>query len=148
MRAVLRGILAVLAGIVVLTIASFGIEAAIGSWITDHLPQVWALLIMLAYTMLSVAAGGYVTAWLAARSPVRHAVIMGVLEAAMTVWVVVKLPGHGGPLWPGIAAIVLTVPAAWSGGVMRMKQHSALDADHMRSLGQMRSLPPEGGYDT
>jgi len=76
---------------------------------------------MLAYTMLCVAVGGYVTAWLARRSRVRHAVIMGVLEAAMTVWVVVTLPGHG-PLWPGVAAIVLIVPAAWSGGAMAMKR--------------------------
>jgi hypothetical protein len=121
-RPLLRGILAVLAGIIVLTIVSFGIEAAVGPWITGHLPQVWARLIMLAYTMLSVAAGGYVTAWLALRSRLLHAVIMGALEAAMTAWVVVKLPGHGGPLWPGIAAIVLIIPAAWSGAMIYARQ--------------------------
>lgn len=128
----IRSILAVLAGIVVLTIASFGIEAVAGPLMLRMFPQAlpnqaamgqntWARLFMLAYTMLSVAAGGYVTAWLARRSRVRHAVIMGALEAAMTVWVVATLPGHG-PLWPGIAAIVLIVPAAWSGGAMAVKR--------------------------
>jgi hypothetical protein len=70
---VIRSILAVLAGIAVLTIISFGIEAAADPLMMRMFPQAlptraalsqnqWATLFMLTYTMLSVAAGGYVTA--------------------------------------------------------------------------------------
>jgi len=44
-----------------------------------------ASLFLPTYTALCVAAGGFVTAWLARRSPVRHALIMGVIEVALTV---------------------------------------------------------------
>ena len=127
----IRSVLAVLAGIVVLTVASFAIE-----WATDPLflrlfphalpdqaalnHNVPAKLFMMAYTFLSVAAGGYVTAWLARRAEVWHAVVMGALEAAMTVWAMTKF-AHQAPLWTWIAGIALVIPAAWCGGEFRTK---------------------------
>jgi hypothetical protein len=50
---------------------------------------------------------------------------MGAIEALMTAWVIFKLAGAG-PYWPGFVAVVLIVPAAWAGGVMRVKQHAVL----------------------
>jgi peptidoglycan/LPS O-acetylase OafA/YrhL len=111
----LRSALAVLAGILVLTVASFAIEAVADPLMSRNVP---ARIFTLAYTMLCVAAGGYVTAWLARRSEVRHAVIMGVIEAVFTVAAMVELPGHA-PAWSWIAGIVLGVPAAWLGGLVR-----------------------------
>jgi len=124
-----RSVLAVLAGIVVLTVASFAIE-----WATDPLllrlfphalpnqaalsHNVPAKLFMMAYTFLSVAAGGYVTACFARRAEVLHAVVMGAVEAAMTVWAMMKV-SHQAPLWTWIAGIALVVPAAWCGGALR-----------------------------
>jgi len=81
----------------------------------------WVKLFMLIYTLVCVACGGYVTAWMARRSEARHAVIMGVIEAAMTVWVISELRGHA-PLWSGIVGAVLVVPAAWYGGMIRVKR--------------------------
>jgi hypothetical protein len=83
-----RSVIAILAGIVVLTIMSFAIEAAANPLVLRVFPDALqsgaplvhalpARLFMLAYTMLSVAAGGYVTAWVARRAKVWHAVIMG-----------------------------------------------------------------------
>jgi hypothetical protein len=128
----IRSVLAVFAGIVVLTVTSFAIEAAadpLMMWMFPHaLPNqaamsqnVPAKLFMMLYTMICVAAGGYVTAWLARRSKVWHAVVMGVVEAALTVWVMVKFPAHA-PLWSWILGIGLIVPAAWLGGVIRAKR--------------------------
>jgi hypothetical protein len=126
-----RSILAVIAGIVVLTAASFAIEAAADpilmrlfphalpnrAAISQNLPSAIFLLV---YTGACVAAGGYVTAWIARRSPVWHAVAMGVVEEALTVWAMVSLPNEA-PLRNWIATLVLTVPVACCGGLLRAK---------------------------
>jgi hypothetical protein len=130
----IRSVAAVLAGIVVLTIASFAIEAAadpvvlrvfpdalqVGAPLGHALP---ARLFMMAYTMLSVAAGGYVTAWIAHSAKVWHAVIMGAIEVALTVYAMFKLP-HQAPLWSWLLGMVLLVPAAWLGAVFRVRKPS------------------------
>jgi hypothetical protein len=125
----IRSALAVLGGILALTVGSFAIEAAanpLAMKLFPHaLPNESAMnhnvplkLFTLVYTMLCVAAGGYVTAWLARRSEVRHAVIMGVIEAVFTVAAMAELPGHA-PLWSWVTGIVLIIPAAWFGGWIR-----------------------------
>jgi hypothetical protein len=128
----IRSVLAVLAGIVVLTIVSFAIEAVAspltlrifpdalqsGAPLSHTLP---ARLFMMAYTMLSVAAGGHVTAWIARRSRMSHAAIMGAIEVALTVYAMIELP-HQAPLWFWIAGMILTVPAACLGAAIRVKQ--------------------------
>jgi peptidoglycan/LPS O-acetylase OafA/YrhL len=120
-----RSALAILAGILVLTVTSFAIEAVANPAMIQNVP---ARIFTLAYTMLCVAAGGYTTAWLARRSEVRHAVIMGVIEAVFTVAAMLALPGHA-PLWSWIAGIVLVVPAAWFGGWIRAKIGTPDQAD-------------------
>jgi peptidoglycan/LPS O-acetylase OafA/YrhL len=111
----IRSALAVLAGILVLTVVSFAIEAVANPFLIQNVP---ARMFTLAYTMLCVSAGGYVTAWLARSSEVKHAVIMGVIEAVFTVGAMLALPGHA-PLWSWVAGIVLITPAAWVGGMLR-----------------------------
>ena len=129
-RTVIRSVLAVIAGIAVLTVTSFAIE-----WVTDPvlagvLPAAqsngatWLdyvrKLIMFAYTTLCVACGGYVTAWLASGFKVRHAVIMGVLQTALTLLAMIEYRDKA-PLWFWIVGIAVTVPAAWCGGILRVK---------------------------
>ncbi len=86
-----RSMLAVLAGIAVLTATSFAIEAAADALLMSASPNAFpnraalsrslpANLFMYVYTTLCVAAGGYVTAWIARRRPVMHAVVMGVVQ--------------------------------------------------------------------
>ena len=127
----IRSALAVFAGIVVLTVASFAIEAVANPLLMKLFPNalpnaaamihnVPARIFMLVYTMLCVAAGGYVTAWVARGSEIRHAVIMGAIEAVFTIAAMLGLPGQA-PTWSWIAAIVLTIPAAWFGGSVRAR---------------------------
>jgi hypothetical protein len=127
----MRSVLAVLAGIAVLTVTSFAIEAVVNplmmrmfpnalpnqSAISHNLP---ANLFLFTYTSLCVVAGGYVTAWLARRSKMLHAVIMGSVQAILTVWAMLSIPEQA-PLRNWIASIALTVPAAWCGGMLRAK---------------------------
>ena len=129
-RTVIRSVLAVIAGIAVLTVTSFAIE-----WVTDPVldrffpdPRLEGgaqhtgvrKLIMFVYTTLCVACGGYVTAWLARGSKARHAAIMGVIQAALTSWAMIEFRDKA-PLWFWIAGIAVTVPAAWCGGILRAK---------------------------
>jgi len=124
----IRSALAILAGIVVLTVASFAIEAAVDPLLLHMFPRALpdraamshnlpATLLQWAYTALSIAAGGYVTAWLARRREVLHAVIMGAIEVGFTVWAMLALPNEA-PLRNWIVGMALIVPAAWCGGVV------------------------------
>jgi hypothetical protein len=125
----IRSALAIVAGIVVLTVTSFAIE-----WVTDPVlarvlpgaPSSGATwhhdvrkLIMFVYTTLCVAFGGYVTAWLARGSEIRHAVVMGAIQMALTALAMIKFRDKA-PVWFWIAGIAVTVPAAWCGGIFRV----------------------------
>jgi hypothetical protein len=127
----IRSLLAVLAGIAVLTAASFAIEAVANplmmrmfpnalpsqSAISHNLP---ATLFLFTYTSLCVAAGGYVTAWLARRSKMLHVAIMGCVQVVLTLWAMLSIPEQA-PLRNWIASMVSTIPAAWCGGMLRAK---------------------------
>lgn len=130
----IRSVLAVLAGIGALTVTSFAIEAAANPLMMQMFPHALpnraaisqslpASLFLFGYTALCVACGGYVTAWIANRSPVRHALIMGVVQVALTVWAMLSLPNEA-PLRNWLAAILLTVPCAWLGGRLRANRTS------------------------
>jgi hypothetical protein len=128
----IRSVLSVLAGIVVLTVTSFAIEAVADPLLTRMFPQALpdhaaishnlpASLLMFVYTSLCVVAGGYVTGWLARRHPAQHAVVMGVVQAALTIWAMIALPDVA-PLRNWIVSIFLAIPMAWFGGFLRAKQ--------------------------
>jgi hypothetical protein len=127
----IRSVLAVVAGIATLTIASFAIEGA-ADWVLMHLfptafPDHTALghsipahLVMFVYTFACIALGGYVTAWIAERAPIGHAVVMGAIESGLTIWAMASLPLEA-PLWAWITGIVFAVPAAWLGGAVYVR---------------------------
>ena len=132
----IRSVLAVLAGLAVLTIASFAIEAAVGPLLMrmfpGALPDADALsrnfparLTMLAYTTFSIGLGGYVTAWIASRAKTWHAAIMGAVEVAFTVYIMIAGPfkeAHQAPRWGWTVGLILMVPAACLGGAIRTKK--------------------------
>ena len=131
---IVRSVLAVLAGLVTLTVVSLALEAAANPLLMHAFPaalpneaalsqNVPARLLTLLLTMASVAVGGYVTAWIASGAAARHAVIMGGIEVLMTIAAMLVLQDKA-PLWSWIAAIVLIVPAAWLGS--RVRLHSSV----------------------
>jgi hypothetical protein len=129
----IRSALAVLAGIVTLTITSFAIEAAADPLMLRLFPRalpnraaishsLLATLFLFAYTALCIAAGGYVTAWLARRFPVLHAVFMGAVQVALTILAMSSSLRSEAPSLNWIGALIFTIPAAWCGGLLRAKQ--------------------------
>jgi hypothetical protein len=132
----IRSILAVFAGLVVLTIVSFAIEAAADPLLIYLFPRALpdaaalqgnlpARLFMLAYTTFSIGVGGYVTAWIARRSRLTHAAIMGAIEMAFTLYVMIAAPfheAHPAPRWVWITGVILMILAACLGAAIQAKQ--------------------------
>jgi hypothetical protein len=132
----IRSTLAVLAGLVVLTIISFAIEAAADPLLMHLFPgappdaaalakNLPARLFMLVYTTFSIAVGGYITAWIARRAQLIHAAIMGTVEVAFTLYVMIAAPfaeAHQAPRWGWITGMMLMIPAACLGAAIRAKQ--------------------------
>ena len=115
-----------------MTVTSFAIEAAADPLLMRMFPQAlptreaigqnaWSSLFMYAYTALCVAFGGYVTAWIAKRAPVRDALIMGVVQVGLTVLAMFSLREQA-PLRNWIIAMLMTIPCAWAGGVFRWRK--------------------------
>jgi hypothetical protein len=125
----LRSVLSVLAGIAVLTAASFAIEAAVDHLLLRLFAQAlpnpkalsgnqWVRTLTFAYGFLCVAAGGYIAARLARRLPIRHAVAMGVLQAGLTIAAMLSPEGDHASRLQWITTAVLSVPVAAAGGIV------------------------------
>ena len=131
-----RSLLAVVAGILVLTLVSFAIEAAADRLLMRlfprALPDAAALaesvpvrLFMLLYTSFAVVVAGYVTAWIAGRAQLAHAAIMGGIEVTLTLYVMIAAPiveAHPAPRWAWISGVILMIPAACLGAAIRRKR--------------------------
>jgi hypothetical protein len=124
----LRSLLAILAGLIVIIVTSFGIEAAVDPLLMRMFPDALpneaamsrnlpAMLFTFAYTFFCVVAGGYVAARLASHHAVRHALILGVLQSALTIPAMIAFSDKA-PLWGWIGSMVIVMPAAWWGGVI------------------------------
>jgi len=118
--ALLRGALAVLAGIGVFTLALLGMNAAVTAilgaepeWInlSTTTRVMWAI-----GNTVSMIAGGYVAAWLAPGARVAHAVIVGTIQTGFTLAAFLTMRDNATPTWLWVSGMVLTVPAAWLGG--------------------------------
>jgi hypothetical protein len=84
-----------------------------------------ARLFMVAYTTFAIGAGGYVTAWIARRPRLTHAAIMGAIEVAFTLYVMIAGPfheAHPAPRWVWITGLVLMIPAACLGAAIQARR--------------------------
>src|SRR5215471_5043276 len=124
-----RSVLSVLAGIAVLTLASFAIEAALNPLLLRVFPEAlpgpealssnpWARALTFAYGLMCVAAGGYVAARVAQRLPIQHAAAMGIIQAALTIMAMLSPIGNHASRSQWIIIAILSLPAALGGGVV------------------------------
>ena len=125
---ILKSIGAVLAGFVVVAALSlatdevFHLLKVYPPW-GEAMPSPGANALALAYRMVYSVLGGYVTARIAPRNPVKHAVILGSTGLVISILgVIVTLPMHLGPAWYPIGLAVTALPCSWFGGVLYSKQ--------------------------
>jgi hypothetical protein len=124
-----KSILSILAGFVAVFILSFGTDIALhyvagfpklGQTYSD--PQfMWATIYRTVYGVV----GSYVTATLAPRHPMKHALIGGCIGLVLTglgaAASIVEGPKMG-PLWYPVALMIGTLPTAWLGAQLRIIQ--------------------------
>jgi hypothetical protein len=119
----LRSVMAVVAGIVTLSLTSFGIEGLLEPVVDRATVQSSALAMsfMFVYSAICVAIGGYVTAWLARCERMRHTLVMGAIQTALVIPAMISFP-HEAPLWRWLVGMTMIVPAAWCGGKLYVRR--------------------------
>lgn len=125
-RGIGRSIGAVLAGLVAIFVLSLGTDAllhatgvfpAFGQPMSDGL---FALATV--YRVVYGVAGSYLTARLAPRRPMAHALVLGFIGVCLSTIGAVTTWNRGiefGPKWYALAVIAMAIPCAWAGGRLR-----------------------------
>ena len=120
-RSIPRSIAAVLSGFLAVVLLSIGTDMllqATGAFPAFSEPQKFTtplLLLAMTYRAIYGVFGSYITALLAPRRPMIHAIALGALGMAVSVAgaIVMRDEGH---LWYSLALIVLALPSGWLGG--------------------------------
>ena len=121
MRAPVRSILAILGGIAVFSAILFAMEPFTpGSDASTTNRLLWLVLLT-----ISMEVAGFITAWIAPRATVGHALGMAALQAAMTFGAMLSVRTASEPLWFWLVGIALMLPAAWAGAKQRPAQRAA-----------------------
>ena len=128
---VAQSILAVLIGIVVLTIVAFAIEIPLQNLMLRLFAKtfpdqatldsnvIWMLSGYL-YMVPTAMLGGYIAAWLAPHRGLAHAVATAVVQELLIVAVIFK-PPHPVPAWIWAIGLVVTPAAIIYGGYLRSR---------------------------
>jgi hypothetical protein len=124
-----RSVGALFAGFVVVVALSLGTDFALHAMgIFPPFGQAMSDALFLLATVYRTAygvAGSYITARMAPRRPMLHALVGGALGLAVAVTGTVVTWNRGpefGPHWYPVALIVLGMPSAWAGGRLRELQ--------------------------
>lgn len=121
----LRSAAAVIAGFATVVALSMGMDAVLhstGIYPPLDQPQgTWTLVVALIYRTVFTIGGGYVTAALAPRNGLKHAVILGAIGTAFGVLGAVSMWSYGEHWYP-IALTVLALPSTWLGGFIRTRR--------------------------
>jgi hypothetical protein len=121
-----RSVLAVVVGYLVMAIA---VVALFAVWFREPnaVPSRGSMLFSLSYGFLFGVVGGYVTALIARRSEVRHAIALAGLLAIRGAVPLIASAGQE-PLWYQVATILVMVFAVMLGGYLRARQRGTAKA--------------------
>ena len=126
---ILKSIRAIISGAAIGAVLSIGTDFVLEK--SGFFPPIgqgvfiwWMLLIALFYRGIYTILSGYVTAALAPNNPMRHAVILGIIGAAVTILGSIANWDKSAAWYP-IALIIITLPCTWLGGKLRVKKRNA-----------------------
>ena len=126
-----RSIVAILAGFVAIVALSLGTDQVL------HMLAVyppWGQpmydpglnLLALSYRIVISVLGCYITARLAPRAPLGHALILGAIGVVVSALGAVAAIGQNlGPMWYPIALVFVSLPCAWLGGRLYVARQPA-----------------------
>ena len=118
-----RGILAVVAGYIVMAIGVVTVTGAVAVLFpTWSSPENAAYVIFnLGFSLVFALAGGYVTAVVAKRAPLRHAIALAALAFILAIISMVVETGPQ-PRWYQLSLVIIMPPAMVLGGYLRARQ--------------------------
>ena len=123
----LRSILAVITGSLTWMVTALGTDALLMTfaphWFQEggRVESVPVLFLMIAYSLSFSVLGGYVTALMAGRREVLHALVLGLLQLTMGIIATIQF-WDTAPAWSHIALLALVLPANVLGGYLRAQQ--------------------------
>lgn len=91
------------------------------SWVqAEGEPQPGYVFVNIAYSFMAAAAGGYVTAWLAAANPLYHVLALAIIVLAMAALSALQQRGKQ-PIWYQLTLLALSPIGVFAGGIIRMR---------------------------
>jgi hypothetical protein len=125
MEVILRAVWALLAGFAVMTALVFAITMLLmkraPAWVgAANKPNPSYLMTNIAYSFVAAAAGGYITAWIAADNPLPRVLALAIAVLAMSAISALEARGRQ-PLGYQIALAVLAPVGVLAGGLIRLK---------------------------
>jgi hypothetical protein len=127
-RGLWKSVRAVILGFLVILVLSLGTDQIL-HWLGVYPPwgqpmnEVSDNLLALAYRTVYNVFGCYIAAKLAPHSPMRHALILGMIGLVLsTLGVVAAMMANLGPIWYPIALLISVLPCAWLGGFLYQNQ--------------------------
>ncbi|MGD0800698.1 MAG: hypothetical protein ABR906_05235 [Terracidiphilus sp.] len=122
---ILHAFLALTAGFAVLALLAVGFSKLVArltpGWAVEQrrMPAGYAF-VSLGSSFLAAAAGGYVTAWIAAANPLIHVLALGIVVLALTALSVLQSRGKQ-PIWFALALVALSPIGVMTGGLVRLR---------------------------
>ena len=122
---ILRTFLALAAGFVTMALLVMVITALLAKltpgWVGEPgKPNPGYVFVNLGYSFLAAAAGGYVTAWVAAANPLIHVLALGIVVLAIAALSVLQSKGEQ-PIWYQLTLVALTPLGVLAGGLVRLR---------------------------
>jgi len=83
-------------------------------------PQAGYIFVNLGHSFLAAAAGGYVTAWIAAANPLLQVLALGIVVLALAALSALQSRGMQ-PIWYTLTLVALTPLGVLAGGLVRLR---------------------------
>lgn len=110
---------AVMAALVILLTAL--LTRLVPSWTgSEGRPQPGYVFVNLGYSFLAAAAGGYVTAWVAAANPLIHVLALGIVVLALAALSALQSRGKQ-PIWYALSLVAISPLGVLAGGLLRLR---------------------------
>lgn len=91
------------------------------SWVGEKgTPKPGYIFVNLGYSFLAAAAGGYVTAWIAAHNPLVHVLALAITVLLLAALSALQQRGEQ-PVWYMLALVALTPLGVFAGGLVRLR---------------------------
>lgn len=129
----LRSVAAVVAGFLYIGALSFGADVFLRQWMptafdsTGRVLSTSVLLLIIGYVGIFAVSGCYLTARLAPKAPMRHALVLGGLGLLFNIAGTIAF-WDTAPAWYHVISLALVMPYAWLGGRLRESELSHASA--------------------